>query len=204
MDIFGPPGSGKSQLCFSFCARCAADKGRVLFVDTSGRFRPERIAEIVDSDSVLQYITIVRARTLGDQQRALEMVTQFDPKLVVIDSLTSLFSVENSGSARHLALMRYLHDLAVLATNGKYHVVVTNMVRTVIQNVALQNQRRQNSKQQALREFLGASVSLYSHLRLRLDIVDRTKSLLHATLLNSTLAGVKFSVGPRGVHDPTE
>ena len=52
-DVYGPEGSGKSQLCFTLCANCARQGFRVLFIDTAGTFRPERISEIAGSTDVL-------------------------------------------------------------------------------------------------------------------------------------------------------
>ncbi|MGB6672423.1 MAG: ATPase domain-containing protein, partial [Candidatus Nitrosopolaris sp.] len=50
-DIYGESGTGKSQLCFTICARSAeyfetSQQVSVVFIDTGGTFRPERITEI--------------------------------------------------------------------------------------------------------------------------------------------------------------
>jgi RecA/RadA recombinase len=48
-DLYGQSGTGKSQLCFTVCANCAEYVSReetIMFVDTTGNFRPERIEEI--------------------------------------------------------------------------------------------------------------------------------------------------------------
>ena len=48
-DIFGQSGTGKSQLCFMLCASYAKyskQEDTILFIDTAGTFRPERISEI--------------------------------------------------------------------------------------------------------------------------------------------------------------
>src|ERR671929_41105 len=49
-DIYGQSGAGKSQLCFTLCANYAKhsrQEDRILFIDTVGTFRPERVSEIV-------------------------------------------------------------------------------------------------------------------------------------------------------------
>jgi len=48
-DFFGRSGTGKSQLCFTICANYAKEINpgeSILFIDTTGNFRPERIQEI--------------------------------------------------------------------------------------------------------------------------------------------------------------
>src|SRR5690242_3463014 len=130
-DVYGESGSGKSQFCFSLAARCAKEGFRVLFIDTAGTFRPERISEIAGTREVLDTITFIRALNTRDQSSAINRARDDDFKIIVIDTLTGLFSAEYSGPARHLAVMAHLHELAMLAINTDCAVVVTNMVRNV-------------------------------------------------------------------------
>ena len=46
VDVFGANGTGKTQLLLQLCINCVRDGNRVLYVDTTGAFRPERIVEL--------------------------------------------------------------------------------------------------------------------------------------------------------------
>jgi RecA/RadA recombinase len=203
-DIYGESGSGKSQLCFTLCANCAKDGGGAIFVDTAGTFRPERVVEISGSPSALEMIMFVRALNTVDQENAIKKILDTSPRLVVVDTLTSLFSAEYSGPARHLAVMKHLHELALVAINAGCSVVVTNMVRdapiTVVDQAGRNVAHAVVPSQQ--REYLGSSISIYSHMKLKLEIVDAAKSSFQALLVQPAgKEAVPFSITPHGISD---
>jgi RecA/RadA recombinase len=204
-DIYGESGSGKSQLCFTLCANCVKDAASILFIDTSGTFRPERIMEISGSQLALEKITYIRAFTTIDQMNATRKILEVRPMLVVIDSLTSLFSTEYSGPERHRSLMKYMHELAFLAINFRCPIVVTNMIRTA-PPITLIDQAGRNIAQAVVpwqqREYLGSTVSIYSHMKIKLEIVDSAKSLFQAVLMQPAGKGpVPFAITTQGISD---
>lgn len=203
-DIYGESGSGKSQLCFTLCANCVRAGGRAAFIDTAGTFRPERIVEISGSQNTLEKITFVRALTTLDQAEAIKKVLDVDPQLIVVDTLTSLFSAEYSGPARHLAVMKHLHELALLAINAGCAVVMTNTVRAA--PITVVDQAGRNVAQAFVpsqqREYLGSSVSIYSHTKLKLEIVDAAKSVFRALLVQPPgKSPAQFTITPQGTSD---
>ncbi len=185
-DIYGESGSGKSQLCFTICANCANGSASVLFIDTTGTFRAERIMEISGSKLTLEKISYIRVFTTTEQSNATKKIIELRPRLVVIDSLTSLFSIEYSGPERHRAMMKYMHELATLAVNLRSAIVVTNMIRNA-PPLALVDQAGRNIAQALVpwqqREFLGSSVSIYSHIKIKLEILTSAKSSFQAVLI---------------------
>lgn len=203
-DVYGESGSGKSQLCFSLCASCARYGGIAIFVDTAGTFRPERVVEISGLQDTLEKIMFVRALNTLDQANVIRKIVSTGPRLVVVDSLTSLFSAEYSGPARHLVVMKHMHELAIAAINAGCAVLVTNMVRSAPVTAADQ---AWGSVAQAVipfqqREYLGSSVSIYSHIKVKLEIIDASKSSFQALLVQP--AGkepVPFAITSRGVSD---
>jgi DNA repair protein RAD51 len=203
-DIYGESGSGKSQICFTLCANCTTSGGKVVFVDTAGTFRPERIVEI-GSRSTLDKIKFVRALSTSDQISTISKIQDIDPQLVIFDTLTSLFSVEYSGSARHLAVMKHLHRLALMAISSGCAVVVTNMIRTSSPITVVDQAGHNLSKAMVpshQREYLGSSVSLYSHMKLRLEIIDGAKSLFRAILIQPTgKEPMQYTITSKGVSD---
>jgi RecA/RadA recombinase len=203
-DVYGESGSGKSQLCFTLCANCAKQGATTLFIDTAGTFRPERVMEISSSQEVLEKITYIRALTTIDQKNATKKILGIEPTLVVVDTLTSLFSIEYSGPARHLAMMNYLHKLALLAIKSGCAVVVSNVVRTAPKT--LMDQAGRNIAQAVVpsqqREYLGSSVSIYSHMKIKLEILDSLKSSFQAVLVQPAGKGsVPFAIKAEGISD---
>ncbi|MEM3094299.1 MAG: hypothetical protein QXX64_01545, partial [Nitrososphaera sp.] len=149
-------------------------------------------------------INFIRALNTLDQTNAIRKILDTGPQLVVVDTLTSLFSAEYSGPARHLAVMKHMHELALAAINAGCAVVVTNMVRNA--PITVVDQAGRNIAQAVVpsqqREYLGSSVSIYSHIKVKLEIVDAAKSSFRALLVQS--AGkepVPFSITPRGISD---
>jgi RecA/RadA recombinase len=203
-DIYGESGSGKSQLCFTLCANCAREGASTLFIDTAGTFRPERITEILGSQRALEKITYIRAFTTIDQRNAIKKILGIEPALVIVDTLTSLFSTEYSGPARHLAVMNYLHKLALLAINSGCAIVITNVIRT--RPMTLIDQAGRNIAHAIIpsqqREYLGSSVSICSHMKIKLDVVDGAKSSFQAVLVQPAGKGsVPFAIKKEGISD---
>jgi RecA/RadA recombinase len=175
----------------------------VVFVDTAGTFRPERIIDI-GSQNALEKITFVRALTTIDQVNAIHKIQDVEPQLVIVDTLTSLFSAEYSGPSRHRAVMKYLHQLAVWAINSRCSVVVTNMVRNA--PIAVTDQARHYVAQAIVPwqqlEYLGSSVSIYSHIRLKLEIINAAKSLFQAVLIQPIGRGpAEYRITAKGICD---
>ncbi len=190
-DIYGPSGSGKSQLCFTLGAKCASSGNKVLFIDTAGTFRPERISEIAGSRDVLDDITVVRALNSEDQIAALDRAIDLDATLVVVDSLTTLFSVEYSGPSRHLAVMSHMHALALLAIRARCAVVATNMIRAV----------PQENHKGIEREYLSSTISIHAHIRLKFEIENAAKSSYRATIVQPLGGSARFSITQNGISD---
>jgi hypothetical protein len=146
----------------------------------------------------------MRALTTIDQTNATKKILEIQPALVVVDTLTSLFSTEYSGPARHLAVMNHLHKLALLAINSGCAIVVTNVVRTA--PMTLVDQAGRNIAQAVIpsqqREYLGSSVSIYSHMKIKLEIVDGAKSSFQAVLVQPSGKGsVPFAIKVEGISD---
>jgi RecA/RadA recombinase len=217
-DIYGPSGTGKSQLCFSLCVNSAKylkQKEMIMFVDTVGTFRPERVSEIANqqrNNEILDKIIFIRAFSTNDQIKSIKKIYDIKPLLIIIDSATSLFSTEYKGASRHLVLMNHLHELSFAAINFDCAVVITNMVRNfpVVRtitnhgdnniNKVINTTTTSNSYQQ--REFMGTSVSIYSHIKLRLEIVNSEKSLVRASLMQPRRRDqVSFRIISRGFSD---
>ncbi|MGC1928673.1 MAG: hypothetical protein WA667_06830, partial [Candidatus Nitrosopolaris sp.] len=214
-------GTGKSQLCFTICARSAeyfenSQQVSVVFVDTGGTFRPERITEIAKigkkKSDILDKILVVRAFSSTDQINSIKRLVNINPRLLIIDGVASLFTTEYLGAARHLSLMKHLHELSLVAINLRCAIVITNMVRTAMAAtnqvinrssvIITENPNRSKTQQSNERELMGTSVSIYAHMKLMLKVVSLEKSVFKAVLLQPSRKNeAYYTITTKGVTD---
>jgi len=202
-DFFGASNTGKTQICFQLCVNLQHldEEGGVVFVDSSGTFRPERIVEISkgmkSKEDIFKRIMVVRARSVSEQielPRRLKRDTPLSIKLLIIDTLTDNFVFEYQGEERIIErqakLARHLHDLCSLAIRDDMAVVVTNTVRTRI------------DAEQGYHEVEtgGNVVSQGIHVRVHLS---RDPYGLNARLVQPSIAKPKayFAIDSRGIVD---
>jgi RecA/RadA recombinase len=209
-DIYGESGSGKSQLCFTICARSAeyfrnTPDVSVVFVDTGGTFRPERIMEITignekSENELLDKILLMRSFSTTDQINSVKRIANINPRVIVIDGVASLFTTEYQGAARHLALMKHLHELALAAVNLRCAIVITNMIRADINQAKSSDNTK--TKLSSEKELMGRSVSIYAHMKLILRTVHMDKSVYKASLLQPlSQHEAYYTITTRGVTD---
>ena len=139
VDIFGGRGTGKTLLSFQLMINSIKNGGNVLYLDTSGGFRPERILEIqkelkIDID-LLEKITVSRITNTSEQIKSLQNIVENNFSLIVIDNITDLFSYEYKNDEsifeKNSLFMKYMHELSKFAITNKIPIVVTNMIRTI-------------------------------------------------------------------------
>ena len=161
-DIFGANGTGKTQLAMQISINSLKQGGKILFLDTTGEFRPERMLEIIKSQnlnsSLLDNVFVGRITNTAEQIQFLSKLTQMNNfSLVVIDNVSDLFSFEYSKKEQTLeknsSFMKYMHDLSLIAIQKKIPIVVTNIVRN-IGDLELEN--------------LDKSISIFTHLKIKL------------------------------------
>jgi DNA repair protein RadA len=159
-EFFGIFGSGKTQVCHT-CAvmvQLPKDKGglngNVVWVDTENTFRPERIVGIAmaltkcseeEAKKFLERITVIRAHNSAHQLSIVNNMNHWltmdlrdkkkedpKPRLLIVDSLTSLFRTEYLGRGnlanRQQKLGQHMKKLARIAEVWKMAVLITNQV----------------------------------------------------------------------------
>ncbi len=146
-EVYGKFASGKTQVGFQLSVNAQLPKdeggieGNVLFIDTEGTFRPERIESIasskgIDPEKALENIMVVRATTTDQQiltvERADKLIVEKNIKLIIVDSLTALFRAEFIGRGalgeRQQKLNSHIHKLQLLADKYSVAIYVTNQV----------------------------------------------------------------------------
>ena len=139
VDIFGGAGTGKTQLLLQLSINSIKNGGHVLYLDTNGEFRPERILEIQKQTKTdydfLQQITVSRLTNTSEQIKSIKNIQNNHFSLIVIDNITDLFSYEykknESTVEKNFVFMKYMHDLSKFAIRNKIPIVVTNMIRSI-------------------------------------------------------------------------
>ena len=110
VDIFGGNGTGKTQLLLQLSINSIKNGGNVLYLDTTGGFRPERILEIQKKSNinfnVLDKITVSRITNTSEQINSIKNFQANNFSLIVIDNVTDLFSYE------------YKNNKSILITGG--------------------------------------------------------------------------------------
>ena len=160
IDIFGPGGSGKTQLAMQISLNSLQD-GTVLYQDTT-RFQSERMLQLIKirglQPSSLDNMIVARMTNTAEQLDYVNKISELKPKLVVIENITDLFSFEYSRETslleKHVRFMEYMHALSMASVSNKIPVVVTNMIR--------------NSDGQEV-ENLAKSISMFTHKKIKLE-----------------------------------
>jgi DNA repair protein RadA len=148
-EFWGEFGSGKSQLChtLSVMAQQPEDQGgvagSVIYIDTEGTFRPERVKQIaegrgIDYSEALKKVILCKVYNAAHLElvvRSLgKYIEQYGAKMVIVDSIISLHRSEFSGrgtlAERQQRLNVLIHRLLRVAEIFNIAVVVTNQVQT--------------------------------------------------------------------------
>lgn len=148
-EVFGEFRTGKTQLSHTLCVTAQLPKdqggaeGKVAYIDTEGTFRPERIHEIaerfgLDGNQCLENISYVRALNSEHQHELVEQLgmhlSQGGYRLIIVDSIISLFRVDYSGRGelgeRQQKLNQHLSKLGRMAEDFNCAVFLTNQVQS--------------------------------------------------------------------------
>jgi len=138
VDIFGENGTGKTLLLLQLLINSIKNGGNILYLDTTGGFRPERILEIQKESKIeinlLEKITVSRITNTSEQIKSVNNIISNNFSLIVIDNITDLFSYEYQNDEsifkKNSLFMKYMHNLSNFAITKKIPIIITNMIRT--------------------------------------------------------------------------
>ena len=147
-EVFGEFGSGKTQLAHQLSVNVQLPPerggldGKAIYIDTENTFRPGRILNMaeglgLDPKEVLQKIFVARSINTDQQllmaEKAQSLIDKEGVRLLVVDTLTSLFRAEFVGretlAERQQKLARHLLTLHRIADLKNVAVFVTNQVQ---------------------------------------------------------------------------
>ncbi|SRR6266487_2946885 len=210
-EFFGESNSGKTQICHTLCVMVQLDKhqggldGKAIYIDTESTFTQERIGPIaeargIDRGKAVNNIMIARPTSSSEQELYLERAGSIidqhkNIKLLIIDSVTSLYRAEYIGRAalpeRQQRLYRHMQMLRRISEVYGVAVAVTNQV----------NEAPTDFKGPFPKPIGGhvmAHASTY-RIRLRQFGPDRIAGLTHSPYLPEK--HVYFGISTRGVCD---
>jgi len=161
-DIYGANGTGKTQLLWQISINVIKQGGTVLYLDTTGGFRPERILEMQKHQNlegqILDKITVSRITNTSEQINLVKNFKEMNFSLIAIDNITDLFSyeytTEKSIFKKNSLFMKHLHDLSLIAINNDIPIVITNMVRNIGEE-DVENMRQ--------------AIDLFTHIKIKLS-----------------------------------
>ena len=161
VDIFGGNGTGKTQLLLQLSINSIKNGGKVLFLDTTGGFRPERILEIQKKSNsnlnLLNNILVSRITNTSEQINSIKNFKENNFSLIIIDNITDLFSYEYKNNQsifkKNSLFMKYMRELSLYAVTHKVPIVITNMIR--------------NSNEQEV-ENMSTAIDLFTHIKIHL------------------------------------
>jgi len=194
-DFYGANGTGKTQFLLQISLNAIKNNGNVLYFDTTGGFRPERILEMRRNQNldinILDKITVSRITNTSEQINSIKKINPKTFSLIVIDNITDLFSYEyktnESTFQKNSIFMRYMHDLSLLAIDFDLPIVVTNMIRNI------DDKEMENMKK---------AIDIFTHIKIKLS-KKSNKYFGEANWLSNKLS-FSYVINPSGLFEYTE
>jgi len=133
--IYGPAGSGKTNIALIMAASVVASGKKVVFIDTEGGFSIERLKQISASyKNILDEIIFFKPTSFKEQNKAIDKLKSIlndKVGLIVLDSIAHLYRIQMSESEEIYAVNKSL---------GKAIGVLTEITRTQNIPILLTNQ----------------------------------------------------------------
>lgn len=142
--IYGPAGSGKTNLCMLAAVSQAKKGSKVIFIDTEGGFSVERFKQIAGSDyeKFIDNILLLKPTSFLEQKnhfnKLLETIKNKNISLIIVDGMTMLYRLELGDSSKYndvekihstnKELAHQLRTLAEIARKNNIPVIVTNQI----------------------------------------------------------------------------
>ena len=135
-EISGLRGTGKTQLSLQFAIEPLSNSKKVLFIDTTVEFRPERFLQMIQSRNLsTSLLENLHASRVTNTQKQIEVLKSFEKdnfSLLIIDNITDLFSFEYSKKEylveKNITFGNYMIYLTKLALSKNIPIIITNQI----------------------------------------------------------------------------
>jgi DNA repair protein RadB len=140
--IYGPSGTGKTNLCLVSAVKVVEAGKKVIFIDTEGGICVERIKQLTKNyDSVLKNIVFFNPVNFIEQNEIFETLRGMINEtigMIVVDSISMLYRLELGRSTEvydvNASLGRQIAYLVEIARRRKIPVLITNQVYSDFDN----------------------------------------------------------------------
>ena len=145
--LYGPGGSGKSNLCMIVAVSQAKKQNKVVYIDTEGGFSPERFRQIHagtkdEAENSLQNILLLKPTSFSEQEDSFEKLLKYINEqtisLIIVDSIAMLYRLElgtaitskdqTKISEVNRKLAKQLRVLNEISRKKNIPIIVTNQV----------------------------------------------------------------------------
>jgi DNA repair protein RadB len=135
--IYGPAGSGKTNLALLAAISIAKGGKKVIYIDTEGGFSVERLKQLTsDSRKILENILFLKPTKFSEQKKAFEklkdIVNKREIGLIVVDTIAMLYRLELGKNDDVYDVNRELGKqiayLTEIARKKNIPIIVTNQV----------------------------------------------------------------------------
>ncbi len=151
-QIYGPPASGKTNLCLQVALNCIRNGKKVIFIDTEGGHSIERMRQIAGGEfkKFIDSSLFFGPHNFAEQDkivRSLKNAISDKFGLIILDSAVSLYRIGTDEDKQQnlnrlmskqfatLSELARIHNLAVLVTNQVYASMDGNGVEPVGGNI---------------------------------------------------------------------
>jgi DNA repair protein RadB len=132
--IYGPAGSGKSNLCL-LCIANSVKGQKIIFIDTEGNFSFTRFKQLCpDYKKVLERIIFLKPTNFKEQKASvakLKTLIKQDIGIIFVDSISALYRAALQGDDNrgiNNAMAALVHDLLEIARKKDIPVIMTAQV----------------------------------------------------------------------------
>lgn len=135
-QIYGPPASGKTNICLQVALSCIKKGKKVIFIDTESGHSIERVKQIAGSefDKFIKNSLFFGPTNFGEQDKIIENlggVISDKFGLIILDSAVSLYRIgteEDKIQNLNRLMSKQLAKLSELARKHNLAAIVTNQV----------------------------------------------------------------------------
>lgn len=136
-QIYGPPGSGKSNMALQATINCTKMGLKVLFIDPEGSLSVKRLEQMQPGKEALDSVVLREPTSMAEQGKFIQEAWDInDLGLIVVDSIVYYYRLEREHDQPYQAnkeLGLQLATLLEIARKKHIPVLVTNQVYTNIE-----------------------------------------------------------------------
>jgi len=146
--LYGPAGSGKTNLCMMAVVSQAKKGNKVIFMDTEGGFSIERFKQLAGEDykNYLENVLLFKPVSFDEQKKAFSQLLKELNKagLIVIDGMTMLYrlelgdAIQNKDDSKirevNRELAKQLRILSEISRTREIPIIITNQVYSEFQS----------------------------------------------------------------------